>query len=118
MKRVDWPNSPGWWWVTRKDDRSLDHPRKFTYNEVYFPDDEVRAWRDEMTKSYCFYGPIEKPGIPLRFELTGSIVSADVECAWHESKVRTTLTIDVGDADIPSIGHAWKKFKISFEEIL
>jgi hypothetical protein len=121
MRRVSWPDEPGWWWKVSSHERAI--PIEFIRR--CYTDGRTEFVRQggfvDSGEGVSYEGPIPEPKTLMRFEVTGSIVSAVVECyqnAWLKDAAKATLTIDVSRGDIPFEDARYKKFRITFEEIL
>jgi len=109
MKRLDWPDEPGWWWAIEK---SVGRTTPYRFERT--PNGELVTsygfGRNDWFTKPEFEGPIPEPKVPVRFEIEGTMNP-------HEQFIGGTTVIYVAKNLIPDEA-ADKRFKITFEEIL
>lgn len=114
MRRVDWPDEPGWWWVIKSyETQPLEFIRM--RGELITSGGSDKSYYDKMGYKYKFVGPIEKPEPPITFSITGSVKV--IHCNWSGIDSWKEITITTRDS-MPVAMNKSKDFKITFEEIL
>jgi len=106
MKRLDWPDEKGWWWVETQGSESDCYPVHFTGHEI---DKTLLAWH----KDSKFIGPIPEPKVPMKIQFDGRVSSIVYNCCTAASvDVRiNTLCRVTSDAQ-------GKLFQVTLEELL
>ena len=118
MRRLDWPDEPGWWWV--KDADGTVVPEHF-----YLGNDAKTTYADDMrlnNPNYGdleFIGPMKKPGFPMRKEFIGYIYLSvkDTRIWCRPNPPSYTLGINVDEEDVALTCLAGNRFRITLEEI-
>ena len=81
MRRVSWPDEPGYWWAI--DLRFVPGPYYYKSHRPHLfiqrPDGEITGmdgWLEkwDVTRKHRFEGPISEPGPPMEFKIDGRII--------------------------------------------